>query len=171
MARQQLRETGERLSALETTCASIGALPEPEAEAARQALADARYAFTQSRACVIRELEVVSLRNAEAARAREILRESHLYPSAESAFAVVRLTEALVEAQTESAPPSAPRSPDGLPKKLQDAMRLRGDNKKSAAGAIVVSTKTLDRLLNGDPTKSVKQQAAWRYINSTGRSS
>ena len=46
-------------------------------------------------------------------------------------------------------------------------MRKRGDNKKSAAGHMEISPKTLDRLLRGGSTKPVKQQGARRYIEET----
>ena len=166
-SRQQLKEIGERLTAIEKTCAGIAALTESEADAARRALADARYAFAEARLHLSHELDVASLSHPAAARASEILSRSYLHPSARNALDIVRLTEALVRSPEEAASAAA----SGLPAKLRDAMRQRGDNKKSAAGKIGISPKTLDRLLNGEPTKPVKQQTAWRYVDSTGRSS
>ena len=165
--RQEFQEIGARLEAAEKDCAGIATREEPEADVARQSLADARYDFTQARLRLVRELEAASLSDPAAARACEVLSRRYLHASAENALAIVGLTAALVRSPegVTSAPPGS------LPEKLQDAIRQRGDSKKSAAGKMRISTKTLDRLLNGDPTKPVKQQAAWRYINSISRSS
>ena len=165
--RQKLQKIGARLEVAEKACAGITKPAEADADVARQSLADARHDFTQAHFHLIRELEAASLSDPAAARTCEILSRSYLHPSGESALAIVRLTEALVRS-----PEGAASAPSGsLPEKLRDAMRQRGDNKKSAAGKIGISVKTLDRLLNGKPTKPVKQQAAWRYINSISRSS
>jgi hypothetical protein len=153
---QQLKEIGERLTAIEKTCAGIAALDESEADVARRALADARSAFAEAHVHLLHELDVASLSDPAAARVSEILSSSYLHPSARNALAIVRLTEALGQSPEEAAAAAA----SGLPEKLRDTMRRRGDNKKSAAGEIGISTKTLDRLLSGKPTKPVKQRSS-----------